>query len=1065
MISFFQFFSQKLRLSNPWRYKVSLLIAFCYFLLLAGNVQAFVAYMSFFAAIGTTIGFMGFGYLTNDLADRKKDALAGKSNGTTNLSRAVISLLVITFLAIAILPWLYLPMDRISIGCIITELVLFVVYAFPPFRLKERGFLGVITDALYAHVVPAFLASWTFYLVGNETYKNFFYFVIALSVWQLFSGIRNIVSHHYKDYENDLASGTNTFATKIGKKKVYTLISRVFIPLEVISALAFLTVVQFQIEFLFVVFGVFLLIAYSNFSKGTTETPAKHFTNTFLDRFYIHWFPYIVLFALAFGSYDYAWFAAFHLLIFHPFIGKIIRRFTAKKSKADQSQFAESPSQTTAILSTNRNQYSETFIQAHIHLLANAVIYSDGYFPTSVSNDRGETWKSFGQSSDPEIALIKSWREHNVTTVLAEYGPAGVEVMKACSTASIPLIVHFHGFDAYRNDTLESYGTRYKELFQKAAKIIVVSSDMYAQLLSLGCPKEKLEQITYGVDTDLFSPPNLDEKRRDFIACGRFVPKKSPLSTIRAFPKVVEKHPKAKLTFIGDGELLESALSLSKELKLEGNIDFKGVLNPSEVAVELKKHAIFVQHSVRTKENDSEGTPLSLLEAAASGLAIVATKHAGISDVIEDEESGFLVEEGDIQKMSERMLEFLEGDELRRQFGSSARTVVLKKYRQTDYIFALEKCLNEAEIPTRKESKLSIWKKRLMIFVVLFLIAEIALRLVGYKPGVIEDFYFHRGEVHYDSLLYADEVGITHIVAGAELILDGEINSEGFFSSIEFTPESMDAVRKSGKKIVMLIGDSYTQGCCADSYNASFAQLLNDSDEYEVLNFGIPGADPVQYRLIVEKYAPILEPDLILVAVYGGNDILEYDRTPKSFIPLTYPIKNGPWLNSEGPIYLTKQGTYFKNFDEAKSHYFEFFSLWSDESSFFEKTIRYSVILSRPYMKWKTKRRYEEIKDQMPDKLDQMPYSKENLISLTSFATSHKIPVQFTLIPSPSDVESKLDFRKKYNFVFGELSYGIPSVLIIEDYDGLADANHFNNQGHRKYATYLTTLIEAKLSE
>ncbi len=1062
MISFFQFFTQKLRLSNPWRYKVPLLISFCYFLLLTGNVHPYIASMSFFAAIGTTIGFMGFGYLTNDLADRKKDALAGKGNGTAKLSSASILLLVLTFLAIAILPWIYLPMDRVSVVCIITELVLFVLYAFPPFRLKERGFLGVITDSLYAHVVPGFLASWTFYLVGNEHYKNFFYFAIALSVWQLFSGIRNIISHHYKDYENDQTSGTRTFATQIGKEKVYKLITHFFIPLEIISALGFLVVIQFEIDFLFIPVIIFPFIAWSKYRNGRSETSAKHFTNTFLDRFYIHWFPYIVLFALVFGIYDFWWIVLFHVLIFHPLTGRISRHIFAKKADVTSEEVIPNK---IAILSTNRNQYSETFIQSHIRLLSNAIIYSDGYFPTSVSTNRGETWNKLEFSDSPKSDLVQSWKDNNVKVVLAEYGPAGVELIKACQKANIPLVVHFHGFDAYRDDVLKSYKERYKELFQIASKIIIVSNDMKSQLLALGCPKEKLEQITYGVDAELFSPPYQNDKRNGFIACGRFVPKKSPLTTIRAFAKIVELHPNAKLTFIGDGELLEEAISLSKELKIEGNIDFKGVLSPAEVADEFKKHAIFVQHSVRTTQNDSEGTPLSLLEAAASGLAIVATNHGGISDVIVDGESGFLVEEGDVVEMTKRMLQVFEDDKLKKQLGSKARETVLKNYHLVGYISSLESCLNQAETPPKKESKLTIWKNRLIVFLVLFLVAEIALRMVGYKAGVIEDFYFHRGEVQYDSLLYADEVGITHIVDGVELIVDGEINSEGFLSSVEFTAESMDSIRESGKKIIMLIGDSYAQGCCADSYNYSFANLINQSDDYEVLNFGIPGADPVQYRLIVEKYAPILKPDLILVTVYGGNDILEYDRTAKPFIPIAYPIKNGPWLNSEGPIYLTKQGTYFKDFNEAKAHYFEYFSLWSDESSFFEKTIRYSVILSRPYMKWKTSKQYNKIKYQMPDKLDHMPYSKENLISLSAFASNLKIPIQYTLIPSPSDVISNLNLRKKYNFVFGEISYGVSDKLVIEDYDGDADANHFNNQGHQKYAIYLTTLIDAKLSE
>ena len=282
-----------------------LILAFTYFLLLVGDVNPLSATLSFFAAIATTIGFMGFGYLTNDLADRKKDALAGKSNGTSNLSSISLVLLLFTFLATALLPWMYLPMDWISWLCIVIELVLFVLYAFPPFRLKERGFLGVITDTLYAHVVPGFLASWTFYLVGNEHYQNFLVFAIALTVWQLFSGVRNILSHHYADFENDLASGTRTFATVIGKEKVSQLMTRIFIPLEVLSLLGFLAIVQLKIDYLVIVVLLFLIVAWADFKQETGETRTKHFTNTFLDRFYIRWFPYILLFSIAFGACNY----------------------------------------------------------------------------------------------------------------------------------------------------------------------------------------------------------------------------------------------------------------------------------------------------------------------------------------------------------------------------------------------------------------------------------------------------------------------------------------------------------------------------------------------------------------------------------------------------------------------------------------------------------------------------------------------------------------------------------------------------------------------------------------
>lgn len=644
--------------------------------------------MSIGAALATTIGFVGFAYLTNDLADRKKDALAGKSNGTATLGNSSIVILFLAFLSSALLPWLYLPLDNWSVACIAAELMLFVLYAFPPFRLKERGILGVFTDALYAHAIPAFLASWTFYLVGKESYSNFKLFALLLLTWQLLSGIRNIVSHQLKDFENDLASGTRTFVTQIGKEIAEVLMKVLFVPLELISAIFFMAVVQLEFEYFYIGVLSFVLFALVNFRKGKAESPIKHFTNTFLDRFYIHWFPYLILVAVTIKLNAFWPLIAIHLLLFHPEVGKLIRRFNWKNQGDEQEMMDR-----IAIISTNRNKYSETFIHAHIQRLPNVVVYSDGYFPTSISLDRGATWESIPKHAEHIKGLIASWKANQVKVVLAEYGPSGVEVMEACKKAEIPLVVHFHGFDAYRNDVLSHYGELYASLFQFASKVIVVSKAMKTQLLQLGCPPTKLEVIPYGIDTDCFVPPGADIKRHGFIACGRFVAKKSPLDTIRAFARVANEISEAQLTMIGDGELFEEAILLTQELKIEDRVAFKGVLKPTEIVRELQKHAIFVQHSRRTEDNDSEGTPLSILEAAACGLAIVSTVHAGIPEVIQDGDSGFLVQEGDVEHMAARMIELWNNQSLQEEFGKNARKHIQDAYRQSDYLERIENIL------------------------------------------------------------------------------------------------------------------------------------------------------------------------------------------------------------------------------------------------------------------------------------------------------------------------------------------------------------------------------------
>ena len=71
---------------------------------------------------------------------------------------------------------------------------------------------------------------------------------------------------------------------------------------------------------------------------------------------------------------------------------------------------------------------------------------------------------------------------------MAQYGPAGVAMLPVCKKTKIPLVVHFHGFDASHKPTLQKYETVYREMFSYAKYIIVVSNAMFKAIHELGCP-------------------------------------------------------------------------------------------------------------------------------------------------------------------------------------------------------------------------------------------------------------------------------------------------------------------------------------------------------------------------------------------------------------------------------------------------------------------------------------------------------------------------------------------------------------------------------------------------
>lgn len=359
---------------------------------------------------------------------------------------------------------------------------------------------------------------------------------------------------------------------------------------------------------------------------------------------------------------------------------------------------------TLAIFSPGRNTYSETFIEAHRNLPFNIKFYYGGYLPSSLEPAADMLPASFVRRmqnrllsgfSFEEKKLLFSLRKERVDCVLAEYGPTACESLKVVKHLKLPLLVHFHGYDASEKNTLAQYKEKYKELFAYAAGIIVVSNKMYAALLDLGCPPHKLVINCYGPAESFFNLQP-DFSRRQFISVGRFVNKKAPHLTVFSFKKVVEKFPDARLVMAGDGELLPVCKSLVKFLHLENNVEFPGVVNPAEVQHLFKDSIAFVQHSIVADNGDAEGTPVAMLEAQAAGLPVISTVHGGIPDVVINNETGLLVNENDVEGMAANMLRVLREDNLASELGAAGRERIQEDFTLKKHLGVLQQEIENA---------------------------------------------------------------------------------------------------------------------------------------------------------------------------------------------------------------------------------------------------------------------------------------------------------------------------------------------------------------------------------
>lgn len=366
---------------------------------------------------------------------------------------------------------------------------------------------------------------------------------------------------------------------------------------------------------------------------------------------------------------------------------------------------------TVCLVTTDR--MTETFIRAHASGLPAETVTLDGWPPRL-------NGRALYSQSVPRRAVRRLWRlllqaggrDHRTliyrqilqgvrpAVVLAEYGTTGVRVMDACRLHGVPLVVHFHGVDASRRSVLEQHRRTYPRLFAQATAIIAVSRSMRARLIALGASPERTHYNPCGVDCTVFHPGHPETSPPVFLFVGRFVEKKAPHQLLRSFALVHAAFPEARLRMMGAGPLLAPCQKLATELNLDETVTFLGIQPPEVVRAEMSQARCYVQHSVEATSGDSEGTPVSILEAGACGLPVVSTRHGGIPDVVIEGKTGFLVDEHDIGAMAHHMVRFVRDPQLAGAMGRGARAHVSQHFSLADSLKVLWSILvHSARVP------------------------------------------------------------------------------------------------------------------------------------------------------------------------------------------------------------------------------------------------------------------------------------------------------------------------------------------------------------------------------
>ena len=283
------------RYSEWWEYKLVPLVSLGYAVIYLSGYPFTAAIMHLLLILAAVT--MGAVYVSviNDLTDIDEDALAGKNNRMAGKPVWLRALILGVFVAAALLFGYLLYPDWVSIAFYAASYLVFTLYSVPPSRLKKRGLWGVCCDGSGAHLFPALLVTYSLYKFTIAEINPAWF--VAVGVWAFSYGLRGILWHQFYDRDNDLASSTTTFATRIDPQKFGPAEKGLFI----IELTAFLILLSYlyNIWILLSIFIYLLLVAIRARAFGYKTTliisPKNYPYQLLLNDYYLAFFPLALL--------------------------------------------------------------------------------------------------------------------------------------------------------------------------------------------------------------------------------------------------------------------------------------------------------------------------------------------------------------------------------------------------------------------------------------------------------------------------------------------------------------------------------------------------------------------------------------------------------------------------------------------------------------------------------------------------------------------------------------------------------------------------------------------------
>lgn len=252
--------------------------------------------------------------------------------------------------------------------------------------------------------------------------------------------------------------------------------------------------------------------------------------------------------------------------------------------------------------------------------------------------------------------LVVAARRRRCSVLHAHFGTIGYRALVARERLGVPLVTTFYGFDLAMPAREPGWDRHYARLFSEGALFVVEGPHMAKTLERLGAPADRIRVVRIGLDLALFPfEPRTPARPLILLQGARLTAKKGVDLSIRAFAAARPRLGDAELWIVGDGPERSQLERLAASERVAAHVRFLGALPYARYRDAVRRAHICLQPSRTAPDGDTEGgAPTVILEMQASGMPVVATRHADIPFVAARPDE--LVAEEDVDGLAERIV-------------------------------------------------------------------------------------------------------------------------------------------------------------------------------------------------------------------------------------------------------------------------------------------------------------------------------------------------------------------------------------------------------------------------